>query len=207
MSKVDVSMNGIELQDREFFAAIREGREPNSSVALGARLLPGARRARRKPGGAGRLVVNQPRMGLPKARINRKRVSEGEEVAGRGTMAKLDSSLAEAEQVYREMRALADSGDTEGKKKLVQLRSRYAMLMLDILQARKVDERMLSDTELAKEFDSRFFEMRQALANHQAKWRLQSIEDDTAGYMVSAQGLNRAQDEFYHWARGKFTQR
>jgi len=37
VSKVDVSMNGIELQDREFFAAIREGREPNSSVA---RVLP-----------------------------------------------------------------------------------------------------------------------------------------------------------------------
>jgi len=33
VSKVDVSMNGIELQDREFFAAIKEGREPNSSVA------------------------------------------------------------------------------------------------------------------------------------------------------------------------------
>jgi len=32
VSKVDVSMNGIELQDREFFAAIREGREPNASV-------------------------------------------------------------------------------------------------------------------------------------------------------------------------------
>ena len=25
-------MNGIELQDREFFGAIREGREPNASV-------------------------------------------------------------------------------------------------------------------------------------------------------------------------------
>jgi len=33
VSEVDVSMNGIELQDREFFAAIREGREPNASVA------------------------------------------------------------------------------------------------------------------------------------------------------------------------------
>jgi 2-hydroxy-4-carboxymuconate semialdehyde hemiacetal dehydrogenase len=33
VSKVAVSMNGIELQDREFFAAIQEGREPNSSVA------------------------------------------------------------------------------------------------------------------------------------------------------------------------------
>lgn len=33
VSKVAVLMNGIELQDREFIAAIREGREPNSSVA------------------------------------------------------------------------------------------------------------------------------------------------------------------------------
>jgi 2-hydroxy-4-carboxymuconate semialdehyde hemiacetal dehydrogenase len=33
VSQVDVSMNGIELQDREFVAAIRERREPNASVA------------------------------------------------------------------------------------------------------------------------------------------------------------------------------
>ena len=32
VSQVDVSMNGIELQDREFFAAINEGREPNASL-------------------------------------------------------------------------------------------------------------------------------------------------------------------------------
>ena len=37
LSGVDVSMNGIELQDREFIAAIREKREPNASVA---QLLP-----------------------------------------------------------------------------------------------------------------------------------------------------------------------
>jgi 2-hydroxy-4-carboxymuconate semialdehyde hemiacetal dehydrogenase len=33
LSGVAVSMNGIELQDREFIAAIRERREPNASVA------------------------------------------------------------------------------------------------------------------------------------------------------------------------------
>jgi 2-hydroxy-4-carboxymuconate semialdehyde hemiacetal dehydrogenase len=33
LSGVAVSNNGIELQDREFIAAIREGREPNSSFA------------------------------------------------------------------------------------------------------------------------------------------------------------------------------
>jgi 2-hydroxy-4-carboxymuconate semialdehyde hemiacetal dehydrogenase len=38
VSGVDVSMNGIELQDREFFRAISQQREPNASVAqcLGA---------------------------------------------------------------------------------------------------------------------------------------------------------------------------
>ncbi|MFE1229234.1 Gfo/Idh/MocA family oxidoreductase [Streptomyces sp. NPDC058745] len=33
VSEVDVSTDGIELQDREFIAAIREGREPNSSIS------------------------------------------------------------------------------------------------------------------------------------------------------------------------------
>jgi len=40
VSKVAVSMNGIELQDREFFAAIREQREPNASIA---QVLPAMR--------------------------------------------------------------------------------------------------------------------------------------------------------------------
>ena len=33
VSKVAVSLDGIELQDREFFSAIKEGREPNASAA------------------------------------------------------------------------------------------------------------------------------------------------------------------------------
>ncbi len=40
VSKVDVSMDGIELQDREFISAIQERREPNSSVA---QVLPAMR--------------------------------------------------------------------------------------------------------------------------------------------------------------------
>jgi 2-hydroxy-4-carboxymuconate semialdehyde hemiacetal dehydrogenase len=40
VSKVDVSMDGIELQDREFIAAIKEKREPNASVA---QVLPAMR--------------------------------------------------------------------------------------------------------------------------------------------------------------------
>lgn len=40
VTKVAVSMNGIELQDREFFSAIQEKREPNASIA---QVLPAMR--------------------------------------------------------------------------------------------------------------------------------------------------------------------
>jgi 2-hydroxy-4-carboxymuconate semialdehyde hemiacetal dehydrogenase len=40
LSKVDVSMDGIEIEDREFIAAIKEKREPNSSLA---QVLPAMR--------------------------------------------------------------------------------------------------------------------------------------------------------------------
>ena len=70
MSKVDVSMNGIELQDREFFAAIREGREPNASVA---QVLPcyqvlhaagAAARRLTKPAAIGQVAARYPAFGL-----------------------------------------------------------------------------------------------------------------------------------------------
>ena len=47
VSKVDVSMDGIELEDREFIAAIKEKREPNASLAAGAALHACARQARK----------------------------------------------------------------------------------------------------------------------------------------------------------------
>jgi 2-hydroxy-4-carboxymuconate semialdehyde hemiacetal dehydrogenase len=40
VSRVDVSMDGIELQDREFIAAVQEKREPNASIA---QVLPAMR--------------------------------------------------------------------------------------------------------------------------------------------------------------------
>ena len=92
-------------------------------------------------------------------------------------MGKLDTTVGEAERLYREMRALAESGDAEGKNRIVKLRSRYAMLMLEILQTMKGDERLQGDPELKAEFETRFFAMRSALAEHQAKWRLQAIEE------------------------------
>ena len=120
-------------------------------------------------------------------------------------MSKLDTTLADAERMYREMQSLAQSGNAEGKNAIIKLRSRYAMLMLEILQAMKADERLQGDAELKAEFETRFFAMRSTLAEHQAKWRLQAIEDDPSGYMKSAAGLNTMQEDFYRWVGTNFS--
>jgi len=122
-------------------------------------------------------------------------------------MGKLDTTLADAERMYREMQSLAQRGDIEGKNAIIKLRSRYAMLMLEILQAMKVDPKLLENPELKTEFEQRFFAMRQKLADHQAKWRLQVIEEDPSGYMKSAAGLNTIQEDFYRWVGTNFSLR
>lgn len=76
-----------------------------------------------------------------------------------------------------------------------------------ILQAVKGDARLQGDVELKAEFERRFFELRQTLAEHQAKWRLQAIEDDPTGYMRSASGLNTVQEDFYRWVGSSFALR
>jgi 2-hydroxy-4-carboxymuconate semialdehyde hemiacetal dehydrogenase len=53
VTKVDVSMNGIELQDREFFSAIRERREPNASVAQALLAMRTLQRLEHSLNGAG----------------------------------------------------------------------------------------------------------------------------------------------------------
>ena len=120
-------------------------------------------------------------------------------------MGKLDTTLSQAERMYREMQSLAQSGDTDGKSALIKLRSRYAMLMLESLQAMKEDAKLDANPELKAEFERRFFEMRQKLGDHQAKWRLQAIEDDPSGYMKSAAGLNTMQEDFYRWVGTSFS--
>ena len=116
-------------------------------------------------------------------------------------MAELDSCLTEAERVFRQMQSLAASGDEDGKREVVRLRSRYAMLMLDLRQARKGDTRLQSNPALAQEFDRRIGQVGKLLAEHQSKWRVDAIEGDPAGYLESARKLSSAQDEFYTWVR------
>ena len=120
-------------------------------------------------------------------------------------MGKLDTTLSQAEKMYREMQSLAQRGDLDGKNAIIKLRSRYAMLMLEILQAMKEDPKLQGNPGLKADFEQRFFAMRQKLADHQATWRLQAIEEDTSGYMKSAAGLNTIQEDFYRWVGTNFS--
>lgn len=116
-------------------------------------------------------------------------------------MAELDRILGEAQETHRLMQEAVNASGERAVRDIVRLRTRFATLVAEMMGAIKTDSRLTAKPELAREFEGRFFEMRQALAQHQAKWRSANIDADPAGYRKSTDELGREQDEFYTWAR------
>ena len=116
-------------------------------------------------------------------------------------MAELDRILAEAQDTHRQMQEAAKAPGDRAVRDIVRLRTRFATLVAEMMGSIKADSRLQAKPEVAREFESRFFEMRQALAQHQAKWRSANIDEDPAGYRRSTDELGRKQDDFYTWAK------
>ena len=116
-------------------------------------------------------------------------------------MAELDRILGEAQETHRLMQEAAKTAGDRAVRDIVRLRTRFATLVAEMMGSIKADERLRAKPDIAREFEERFFEMRQALAQHQAKWRSANIDEDSAGYRRATDELGRKQDEFYTWAR------
>ena len=113
----------------------------------------------------------------------------------------LDRILGEAQETHRAMQAAVRSSGDKVARDIVRLRTRFATLVAEMMGAIKGDTRLQAKPEVAREFEARFFDMRQALAQHQAKWRSANIDEDSAGYRRSTDELGRKQDDFYNWAK------
>lgn len=116
-------------------------------------------------------------------------------------MAKLDELLADAEKTHRDMQDALQRSDDKAVRDIVGLRTRFAVHMADMIGAVRDDERLKTNPELAREFEARFLEIRQKLAQHQAKYRAATIEEDKAGYRASVAEMARLQEGFYSWAK------
>ncbi len=116
-------------------------------------------------------------------------------------MAELDRILGEAQETHRQMQEAAKTAGDRAVRDIVRLRTRFATLVAEMMGSIKADERLRAKPDIAREFEERFFEMRQALAQHQAKWRSANIDEDSAGYRRATDELGRKQDEFYNWAK------
>ncbi|MBT2134762.1 hypothetical protein KK137_10485 [Croceibacterium sp. LX-88] len=116
-------------------------------------------------------------------------------------MAELDRILSEAQETHLLMQKAAKSTEERAVRDIVRLRTRFATLIAEMMGSIKADTRLKARPEVAHEFESQFFEMRQALAQHQSKWRSTQIDEDHAGYRRSTDELGRKQDAFYNWAQ------
>ena len=116
-------------------------------------------------------------------------------------MAELDRILGEAQETHKQMQDAVKIQGDRAVRDIVRLRTRFATLVAEMMGAIKGDNRLQAKPEIARDFEAKFFEMRQALAQHQSKWRSANIDEDAAGYRRSTDDLGRKQDEFYTWAR------
>lgn len=116
-------------------------------------------------------------------------------------MAELDRILGEAQDTHRLMQEAVKTTGDRAVRDIVRLRTRFATLVAEMMGSIKADTRLQAKPEVAREFEAKFFDMRQALAQHQAKWRSANIDADSAGYRRSTDELGRKQDDFYNWAK------
>ena len=116
-------------------------------------------------------------------------------------MAELDRILAEAQETHLQMQQAAKSSADRAVRDIVRLRTRFATLVAEMMGSIRADIRLQSRSDIGREFEEKFFEMRKALAQHQAKWRSANIDEDPAGYRRSTDELGRKQDDFYNWAK------
>ena len=116
-------------------------------------------------------------------------------------MAELDRILAEAQETHQQMQVAVRASGDRAVRDIVRLRTRFATLVAEMMGSIKADSRLQAKPDLAHEFEARFFDMRQALAAHQGKWRSTNIDEDPAGYRRSTDELGRKQDDFYNWAK------
>jgi len=116
-------------------------------------------------------------------------------------MAELDRILGEAQETHRQMQEAVKTAGDRAVRDIVRLRTRFATLVAEMMGSIKADSRLQAKPDVAREFEAKFFDMRQALAQHQAKWRSANIDEDPAGYRRSTDELGRKQDDFYAWAK------
>ena len=116
-------------------------------------------------------------------------------------MAERDRILGEAQETHRLMQDAVRASGERTVRDIVRLRTRFATLVAEMTGSIKADSRLQSKPELAREFEGKFFEMRQALAAHQAKWRSVNIDENPTGYRRATDELGREQDDFYSWAK------
>ena len=117
-------------------------------------------------------------------------------------MAQLDTLLTDVEQTHRAMQAAVNEDSGKTARDIVGLRTKFAQLLTEMIPAIQADSRLQANPDLMNDFQQKFAEVRQKLAQHQAKYRMASIEGDMAGYKQSVAELSSLQERFYSWARG-----
>lgn len=115
-------------------------------------------------------------------------------------MAEFEEAISEVSAVLRDLRALAVRGD-EGTDDLVRMRARLANAILALNKQVAIEPRLQGDPALHAEFQERWAAVRHKWTEHQLKWKMVDVENDTPGHRSSGKVATAAFNEFFDWSR------
>lgn len=118
-------------------------------------------------------------------------------------MAELDMVLGRLERINGDIYSAVRRNDKQRNKDLLALRGEFSGETGNLIREIASDPRLAGRPELADEFSNRLFDIRQALAAHQAKWRSVNIDESHDDYVAATGTINNAINDYIRWAKGQ----
>jgi hypothetical protein len=117
-------------------------------------------------------------------------------------MAEIENTLDKMDRINSDIYVAIRRTDKDRNKDLLALRGQFAAETGNLIRLIATDSRLSARRDVAEDMSNRLFEVRQKLAQHQAKWRSVSIDENYAQYLSATNEVNSEIKDYLRWAKG-----
>lgn len=105
------------------------------------------------------------------------------------------------DRINRQMRVVVQKAGPDVSQQIVSLRQEFSTETGNLIGNLPADERLRYRPDLFAEFQHRLDNVRNRLANHQAKWSMHAIATSRDDYIHSSEAMHASITDYLDWAK------
>ena len=117
-------------------------------------------------------------------------------------MAEIENTLDKMDRINSDIYVAVRRTDKDRNRDLLNLRGQFAAETGNLIRLIATDSRLAARRDVADDMSNRLFEIRQKLAQHQARWRSVNIDENYAEYLSATNSMNSEIKDYIRWAKG-----